>query len=286
MMNSSRAPAPALLNVPAPQGSKPMPSYSRIIPAEELSGFSAWQPQALSGGRAPTEHPLRAQLAQQQLAPQTALDIDPQQAIAAARKAGYEEGYRDGMKALADFKKSHAKAMEAKAATQLAQWLTQLDAQWAELEPRMATSLAQTAVHLARQVLRQELQANPELVVGLAKEAVQAISHGARRLEVHVHPDDAALVEAGLGELLQTRGGRVVADPGLTRGGCRIQADIAEVDASLERRWAEAASSLGSRLAWDDEPRDDPSETPASATAESTAFESEGDSESAQEREA
>ena len=55
----------------------------------------------------------------------------------------------------------------------------------------------------------------------------------------------------GLGELLASRNARLVADPQVERGGCRVQSDIAAVDATIGRRWAEAAASLGSDLPWD-----------------------------------
>jgi flagellar assembly protein FliH len=237
-----------LLNIPAPAGSKAAGSYSRIIPAEELGRFDTWRPDALSG-HGPASKPTlqeRAQAQGRQVPEATAADLE--QVLAQARKASYEEGYRDGLKALEDFKKSHAEKMQAQTSARLTQWLSNLDAQWDEIEPHMAQSLSQAAVRLARQVLRQELQSHPEHVVALAREAVQAIAHSARRIELMLHPDDVALVQNALGETLQARGGRIRADPALTRGGCRVQADIAAVDATLEHRWAQAAQTLGSAL--------------------------------------
>jgi len=237
-----------LLNIPAPAGSKATGSYSRIIPAEELGNFDTWRPDALSGTNAASRPTLqqRAQAQGQHAPDPTPADI--QHVLAQARKASYEEGYRDGLKALEDFKKSHAEKMQAQTTSTLAQWLSNLDAQWDELEPRIAQGLSRAAVRLARQVLRQELQAQPEHVVALAREAVQAIAHSARRIELMIHPDDLALVQDALEETLLTRGGRIHADASITRGGCRVQADIAAVDATLEHRWAQAALTLGSTL--------------------------------------
>lgn len=235
-----------MLNIPAPAGSKATGSYSRIIPAEELGSFDTWRPDALSG-HGPSPRPTLQERAQAQ-EPQQPTPADLEQTLAQARKASYEEGYRDGLKALEDFKKSHAEKMQAQTRSRLEQWLSQLDAQWDEIEPQMAHSLSQAAVRLARQVLRQELQLHPEHVVVLAREAVQAIAHSARRIELMLHPDDVGPVQDALGETLQARGGRIRADPSMTRGGCRVQADIAAVDATLERRWAQAAQTLGSAL--------------------------------------
>jgi flagellar assembly protein FliH len=251
MTNLSRPPLRPLLNIPPPAGAKAAGSYSRIIPAEELGQFDSWRPDALSTPAAGATPSVRARPSLSSAANEPAPpppSAETVLAAAQARKAGYEEGYRDGLKALEDFKKSHIEKTQKQTAAHLAQWLAGFEDQWSQLEPRMAEALSSAAVRLARQVLRQELKAHPEHILALARDAVQAISQSARRIELLVHADDLALVQDGLGELLQTRGGRVRAEPSIARGGCRVQADVAAVDATLEQRWADASQSLGSNL--------------------------------------
>jgi flagellar assembly protein FliH len=254
MTNLSRPSRRPLLNIPAPSSAEAESHYARFIPAEELGDFSVWQPKTLTAPTSSTFHPLLTQpvrsVTQQNIGP----PAEVEQTIAAARQAAYDEGYREGMKGLEDFKRAHAQEVEGKFAIELAQWLHQLDAQWELLEPRLAEGMAQAAVRLARQVLRQELRTQPEHVVALAREAVQAMSSTARQMELRVHPDDLPLIQQGLGELLQARGTRVQGDATLARGGCRVNADIAAVDASLESRWAKAAGALGSRLPLNEDP--------------------------------
>ncbi len=255
MTNSSRTAARSPLNIPPPPGNRPVASYSRIIPAEELGHFDAWSPAALAAtsARSPGNLPER------RLSIKTETPAEPtaahwQQQVADARKAGYEEGFRDGMAALEDFKRSHAEQVQAQAASQVAHWVSSFEAEWTQLEPQMAQTLARTAVRLGRQVLRQELKAHPEHVALMAQEAVQAIGQSARRIDLRVHPDDLALVERALGDKLATRGTQLIADSSLGRGSCRVEADIAAVDATLERRWAEAIAALGSTLPLHGEP--------------------------------
>lgn len=260
-MRSSDLPGKTLPNVPAPAGSRTAASYARIIPAEELGSFSSWQPNAFgsTGGAAERRAQPRAE-AEPQPGPEVW-----RERIAEARKAGYQDGYRDGLVGLENFKQAHAVQMQAQSAARLQALLAKLQSQWGALEGAMAQSVARTAVLLARQVLRHELQTRPEHVTALAQEAVQAIMLSARRIELHVHPDDHALVQHGIGELLTSRSARLVADALVERGGCRVQSDIAAVDATIERRWAEAAAALGSKLPWSgDTPADDAA--PAAAT--------------------
>jgi flagellar assembly protein FliH len=74
---------------------------------------------------------------------------------------------------------------------------------------------------------------------------VHAVLMSARHIRVAVHPDDHALVAQGAAEALAARGARLVTDAGLTRGGCRVESDIGEVDARIETLWAQAAAQLG-----------------------------------------
>lgn len=249
MTSSSNSGSKGFLNIPPPPGSKAGASYARIIPAEELGSFASWQPGAFGTKGGPPER--RAQPRPAEPAEPTAEEW--RERIAEARKAGYQDGYRDGLVGLDNFKQAHAAQM----AGQIGQLLQNLDRQWSEMEPAMARSLAQTAVLLARQVLRQELHTHPEHVIGLAQEAVQAVMMSARRIELHVHPDDFSLVQDGAGELLKARGARLVADAQVARGGCRVQSDIASVDATLATRWADASAALGHPMPLDAAPSPD-----------------------------
>jgi flagellar assembly protein FliH len=65
-----------------------------------------------------------------------------------------------------------------------------------------------------------------------------------------VHPDDQAVVTQGAAEVLAARGGRVITDSGVSRGGCLVESDIGSIDATMETRWRRAAAALGCDEAW------------------------------------
>ena len=252
----SRPSSPSWPNVPAPPGSKAGGSYSRIIPAEELGGYASWKPRDVTdvssgaSAHAPkrSERPAVRGWSAQPGLEEPRVD-DSKQLRALAHKAGYEEGYRDGLIALEDFKASHAEQMQAQWNQRLQAFTTQLSAQWAALEPAMAISLADAAVALAGSVLRAELQLQPAHVLPLAQEAVSLVVGSAKRIELMVHPQDLGLVQHSLGEWLQSRGAHALADPEVARGGCLVKSDIAQVDARMATRWVQAAAVLGSERA-------------------------------------
>jgi flagellar assembly protein FliH len=173
-------------NVPPPPGSKASTPYTRFIPREELGDFESWKPGSFAGGAqgASAAQTGAARAAAAPAAPAEPTAAEWQQRIDAARQAGYQDGYRDGLSALENFKQSFAQ----QATAQIGTLLDALDAQYEQLDARVAQAVAQTAVQLARQVLRAELTLNPAIVSHVAGEAINAVMLSARHIAVHVNP--------------------------------------------------------------------------------------------------
>jgi flagellar assembly protein FliH len=224
--------------------SNPKPAanpYGRFIPREELQGFASWKPGAFGGtatAAAATEAP------------------EQQALLHAARQTGYQEGYRDGLAALENFKRS---VLQQNAA-QFGALLQQFDEQLDTLEFDMARALTRVAASIAQQVVRDELQANPERIARVAHEAVEAVLMSARHIVVQVNPQDHALVEQGAAEAIAARGARLVSDAGIERGGCRVLSDVGTIDARIGARWARASGTVGVEMPWgaDDAASDTP----------------------------
>ncbi|HEX6720890.1 MAG TPA: FliH/SctL family protein [Burkholderiaceae bacterium] len=216
--------------------------YGRFIPREELQEFASWKPGTFGAGAA---------------AAAPAADAPEQQAQQqAARQAGYQEGYRDGLAALENFKRSVLQQNAAQFGALLQQFDEQLDG----LEFDMARALTRVAVSIARQVVRDELRAQPDRIARVAQEAVEAVLMSARHIVVQVNPQDHALVEAGAAEVIAARGARLVSDASIERGGCRVLSDVGTIDARIGARWAHAVATVGGDMPWtaDDSTNDPP----------------------------
>lgn len=231
-----------LMNVPSPNPERS--ALSRFIPREELGDFASWTPGSFTA-------PLHPRADTAPPPPPEPAGPTPEEWLArieAARQAGYQDGYRDGMVALEGFKKSHAEQLGA----QVGAFVQSLDAEISGLHGQLAATVTRVAVQLARQVVRAELAASPGQVAQVAAEAVDAVLHSARHITLQVHALDLPLVQAGATEVLKARGARVVVHPSIRRGGCRVESDVGAVDAQIETRWAQAAAALGSEEPWDD----------------------------------
>jgi flagellar assembly protein FliH len=238
---------------PPPGGGKAAAPYSRFIPREELGGFSAWRPGALSENGEPiadrrkTVRAPSSSASAPAPAPAAAAAPDTAALVHAARQQGYQDGYRDGLVALEGFKQSFAMQTATQVASVVRATVEQLDG----LQQEMAQALAGSAIELARQIVRSELAGRPELVATVATEALDTLLLSARHITLRLHPDDHALVAAGATDDLAARGARLIGDMSVTRGGCIVESDLGVIDASIEARWHRAAATLGQNVPWD-----------------------------------
>lgn len=255
--------------VPPPQGGvqRPANAYARFIPREELQDFASWTPDTFGGlGADPLLNPAAAARAAA-FAQRAASELPPAppppppepegpteaewlERLQAARQQGWQDGHRDGLEALEAAKRQYAQQVSA----QMAQLVAAFDEQIQALEARMAEAVADTAVRLARQVVRAELSQRPECIAQVAQEAVGAVMLSARHLRLRLHPSDLALVEQGAGEALRARAVILQSDMGLSPGGCVVESDLGQVDARIESRWARAAAVFSVPVDWSPEP--------------------------------
>lgn len=229
-------------------------TYARFIPGEEIQGAKAWNLDNLGNTPPSPFAPMRPN-APQPPAPAAAPVQPPpppepsvHEQLHSARQSGYQDGYRDGMAALDAFKQSFAQQMS----KQLGALVEGFDTEMRALEGDMAASLARIAVELARQVVRSELAQRPELIARVAHDAVEALQMSARHVRVRVHPDDLALVRDGVGAELEAREAQLIPDAAVARGGVKVDADVASVDATIAARWQQAVSAIGQRSIWED----------------------------------
>ncbi|RZL03307.1 MAG: hypothetical protein EOP36_05400 [Rubrivivax sp.] len=167
-----------------------------------------------------------------------------------AHKSGYQDGYRNGLIALESYKQTQAAQLAAYMNDQIGALSSDFHHRLESLEQQLAGRIAGVALELARQVVRSELDQRPEAVLTVAEEALGVLLSTARQITVRLNPEDNALAQGSLTEVLAARGARLMPDASVTRGGCVVESDIAVVDASVEARWFRAAAAMGSQTEW------------------------------------
>lgn len=166
---------------------------------------------------------------------------------AAAATEGHQEGhaagYAEGLAAGEQKGYEEGRARAAAEAEQLGTLVTRLDAALSTIDQQVAEELMALAIELARQLVGDSLQAQPEHILLVVRRALQQLPQAQARIELHA--DDLALVNEFMSEELAQYGHRVQENPLLQRGDCRIEVQGAELDATLETRWRRVLETLG-----------------------------------------
>lgn len=171
----------------------------------------------------------RWKLPELSIPPPTARELDD--ISAAARTEGRAEGYAQGLE--------EARALAQRLSSMVGQLAQPLAAADAEVE-RLLVGLS---LQIGSQLALRELQADPEALAAIVREAVSLLTPPPREVRVHLHPQDLAAVQG-----LLDRGGtahwQLQADAKLARGDCVVETEAASVDARLRARAAEIARQL------------------------------------------
>lgn len=218
-----------------------IPSSSRIIGADRLSGVRRFTLTDLADGGVRTQ-------------PANPYEGDP------AYIAGREQGLRDGFRQGADAARQKiAQEQGRQQATivellnaRAAQITSSLAEQLGALEQSVADELVDLAIELARQTVRQSLKVDRDAVVAVVQEAVAALTDERASFSIHLNPSDAEHVRDTLAPILAARQGRLVPDPRIASGGCRVVSAGAEIDSTVGTRWRRVLASIGREAPADD----------------------------------
>jgi flagellar assembly protein FliH len=198
-------------------------NLSKVIPQEELAECERWiMPAVQSSSRAaPSGLGLGANLL-------TAGQIEQVQ------RQAYEEGFalgrREGL--AAGQAELHAQVQR------LDQMMRALSAPFEGLDQQVEQELLLLTTTMLRQLVRRELKTDPGQVIAVVREAMASLPVASRNARLYLHPEDAVLVRDALAISDAERPWRIMEDPVLTRGGCRVITDTSSIDASVETRLA------------------------------------------------
>lgn len=212
-------------------------SNSVIIPKEQLTAFERWE-LASFDPHAPGKK--TAAPPQQTEAITTAAELENirQQAQNEGYAQGREAGYADGIR------QAHEEAAQVHAL------MENLQAALNQVDEQVAQSLLDLSLEVARQMVRETLQAKPEVILKVVNDAIGSLPHFNQNAHLILHPDDAALVREHMGEQLAHAGWKIFTDARIERGGCRVETAHSHVDATTGTRWKRIVESIGQDKSW------------------------------------
>ena len=119
-----------------------------------------------------------------------------------------------------------------------------------KIDQHVADDLLDLVIVLTKKMVTQALKLKPELIVPIVQEAIRNLPNVMQHPRLYLHPDDAKIVHLHLDDQLTQDNWSIREDAQLARGGCRIEANGSEIDASLEIRWQRILSAIGQNDSW------------------------------------
>ncbi|MES9829027.1 MAG: flagellar assembly protein FliH [Candidatus Thiodiazotropha sp.] len=206
-----------------------MKSSSRPDKDSDLDQVMQWLPPEMSDGKVGTPRTL-----QPSGAPPTAGELQQLQ------KQAYEEGFEKGKQEGFEFGHKEGLA-QAKRDIQhytahLNKLLSHFEQPLRDLDDQVEKELLSLVIAIVKQLLRREVKSDPNLIVGVVREALSVLPVSSNNVRLLLHPEDAELIREvyALGD--NEVGWSLIEDPVINRGGCKVVTDISQIDGTLESR--------------------------------------------------
>ncbi|MDX2474005.1 MAG: FliH/SctL family protein [Candidatus Krumholzibacteria bacterium] len=117
----------------------------------------------------------------------------------------------------------------------MAGWTERLAGAMAVQLNEAASASARLAVQMAEKIVRQAVKVDPEVIARVVETTLFKISESSP-LTLRTSPEDASWLEGQSALLARLHIGNVVADRRVDRGGCMVQSEGREWDATLDRQ--------------------------------------------------
>lgn len=161
--------------------------------------------------------------------------------IESIQKQAYQEGFEQGR---ADGYKEGQEQIDQQI-VRLKSIVELMSEPLAELDKEVVEQMLDLVTTISRQVIRRELRADPGQVIGVVRECIKSLPIASRKVFIYLHPDDAELVRHAFSiDENMEQAWKIIEDPVLTRGGCRIEAEQSKIDASVEQQLNRVIANL------------------------------------------
>ena len=171
----------------------------------------------------------------------TASQLEKMQQL--ARDEAYQAGYAEGQQ------RGYAEGLQQALAEKerLAELTKLLETQ---IDEKVTQELMDLSLDIAQQVLQQSIKVQPELLLGMVREAIGTLPVFNQAAHLILSPEDAAMVREHMGEQLNHSGWKILEDPRMARGDARLETANSQVDATTEARWDRVVSAMGQESKW------------------------------------
>lgn len=111
-------------------------------------------------------------------------------------------------------------------------------------DDQIVEELMLVCMTVVKQMVRRELKTSPGEVIAVIKEALKLLPDSSGEVRLELNPEDAVLVRTAFGDLDTGTSWRIIEDPMMTRGGCKVVTNASRIDATVENRISTAIATI------------------------------------------
>jgi flagellar assembly protein FliH len=177
----------------------------------------------------------------QDAAAATAEDPGPrhQAHLAALERDAFATGYAQGERAGMEAGNKRAEAM----LRRLAATLEELAALRQTMIRQTEQQMVELSLAIARRILRREVMLDGDLILAMARVALDRLGEAASTT-IRLNPEDCALTLQRHGDNSLGSRVRIVADAAVSRGGCLVESEFGFIDAAVEAQFDQVMRAL------------------------------------------
>ena len=148
----------------------------------------------------------------------------------------FQKGFLEGQKAAADSQRAEVDA----AVQSMGQAMAEIQGLRRKIYHSIEREVVELALSIARKVVCQEIKINPDLVVCVAREALNQVDVPGK-IKIRLNPADLDFINSTRGQistfLQEMDNVTFEAEEGITSGGCVIETKLGEIDARIEKQF-------------------------------------------------
>jgi flagellar assembly protein FliH len=163
------------------------------------------------------------------------------------RRVTADQGHADGQAASEQVLNELVEQRLATLVSALDEVVLQIDSARTEWLAHWEQTVIHLAVAMAERVIRCQLDHMPQVTPGLVREALE-LAAGSGDVQLRLHPDDYETMghhsEQMAAELARLGKVDIVADPSISKGGCRVDTQFGAIDQQFEAQLARIEQEL------------------------------------------
>ena len=201
---------------------------------EQLTAYERWElPNFGTAGQEVGASPVRQKNSARGIVLPTAVELEEIQ------RQAHDEGYQAGLQAGSE-----------EGRQRIAVLLSAMEQALQQADQAVAQDLLNLSLEVARQMVQQALNIHPEILLNTIRAAIASLPHFNQGAHLVLHPDDATMVRASMGEQLSHTGWKIFEDANIVRGGARVETAHSQIDATLANRWQRIVAAIGQDSSW------------------------------------